>query len=178
MVFSGTASGQAVESPEVNLGQARIPGVSLAAVTGARLGVVGMVIQAIVRTPLAGPSILGFSSGAATGAVIVMRFAVIALSAFPLHIAVSVSGVIGFVGLIMPHIVRLLVGADHRKALPAVAFLQARYCGRMCLMHDGAMVAVGTPAQVLTTHSVFQVYNVEMLVQNHPRTGGVFLLPA
>ncbi len=29
--------------------------------------------------------------------------------------AVSVSGVIGFVGLIIPHIVRLLIGPDHRK---------------------------------------------------------------
>ena len=31
---------------------------------------------------------------------------------------VSVSGIIGFVGLIIPHIVRLVVGADHRKLLP------------------------------------------------------------
>ncbi len=32
--------------------------------------------------------------------------------------AVSVSGVIGFVGLIVPHIVRLLVGPDHRILMP------------------------------------------------------------
>lgn len=35
--------------------------------------------------------------------------------------AVSVSGVIGFVGLIIPHGVRLLVGADHKILLPASA---------------------------------------------------------
>ncbi|REF00691.1 FecCD family ABC transporter permease [Thermomonospora umbrina] len=40
---------------------------------------------------------------------------------------VAVSGAIGFVGLIMPHIVRLLVGADHRRALPAVALLGAAF---------------------------------------------------
>lgn len=34
-------------------------------------------------------------------------------------IAVSVSGVIGFVGLIIPHVVRILVGPDHRILLPA-----------------------------------------------------------
>jgi iron complex transport system permease protein len=34
--------------------------------------------------------------------------------------AVSVSGVIGFVGLMTPHVLRLLVGADHRRLLPAV----------------------------------------------------------
>ena len=33
--------------------------------------------------------------------------------------AVSVSGLIGFVGLMTPHIMRRLVGADHRRLLPA-----------------------------------------------------------
>jgi iron complex transport system permease protein len=32
--------------------------------------------------------------------------------------AVSVSGVIGFVGLVVPHVVRLLVGPDHRILIP------------------------------------------------------------
>jgi len=32
---------------------------------------------------------------------------------------VSVSGMIGFVGLVVPHVVRLAVGADHRVLLPA-----------------------------------------------------------
>jgi len=33
-------------------------------------------------------------------------------------VAVAVSGIIGFVGLIVPHIVRLVVGSDHRRVLP------------------------------------------------------------
>jgi iron complex transport system permease protein len=33
--------------------------------------------------------------------------------------AVSVSGIISFVGLIVPHIIRLAIGADHRLLLPA-----------------------------------------------------------
>src|SRR5699024_1745086 len=36
-------------------------------------------------------------------------------------LAVSISGIIGFVGLIIPHIVRLLLGPDHRILLPASA---------------------------------------------------------
>ncbi len=40
---------------------------------------------------------------------------------------VAVSGAIGFVGLIMPHLVRLLIGADHRRALPAAALLGAAF---------------------------------------------------
>ncbi len=35
--------------------------------------------------------------------------------------AVSVSGLIGFVGLVVPHMVRLIVGPDHRVLLPASA---------------------------------------------------------
>lgn len=38
-------------------------------------------------------------------------------------IAVSVSGIIGFVGLIIPHIVRILVGPDHRILLPSSALV-------------------------------------------------------
>jgi iron complex transport system permease protein len=37
--------------------------------------------------------------------------------------AVSVSGVIGFVGLVVPHINRILLGPDHRRLLPASALL-------------------------------------------------------
>ncbi|MGI6244549.1 MAG: FecCD family ABC transporter permease [Pseudochelatococcus sp.] len=37
--------------------------------------------------------------------------------------AVAASGVIGFVGLVVPHLLRLLHGADHRTLLPASALL-------------------------------------------------------
>jgi iron complex transport system permease protein len=36
-------------------------------------------------------------------------------------LAVSMAGAIGFVGLIVPHLMRLVVGADHRRLLPAAA---------------------------------------------------------
>jgi iron complex transport system permease protein len=36
--------------------------------------------------------------------------------------AVSASGTIGFVGLIIPHILRLLVGPDHRLLIPTAFF--------------------------------------------------------
>lgn len=40
---------------------------------------------------------------------------------------VAVSGAIGFVGLMLPHVVRLLVGSDHRRVLPAGALLGAAF---------------------------------------------------
>ncbi|MBX7223660.1 MAG: iron chelate uptake ABC transporter family permease subunit [Blastocatellia bacterium] len=39
--------------------------------------------------------------------------------------AVAVSGLVGFVGLIIPHVVRLLVGPDHRVLIPACALTGA-----------------------------------------------------
>lgn len=41
------------------------------------------------------------------------------LTSFITGIAVSLAGVIGFIGLITPHIMRLIIGPDHRFLLPA-----------------------------------------------------------
>ncbi|HZJ98885.1 MAG TPA: iron chelate uptake ABC transporter family permease subunit [Tissierellaceae bacterium] len=46
---------------------------------------------------------------------------ILLLGAFITAISVAVSGIIGFVGLIIPHIVRLVIGPDHRILLPAAA---------------------------------------------------------
>lgn len=45
----------------------------------------------------------------------------LALSALVTGVAVSVSGPVGFVGLLVPHLLRLLVGPDHRVLVPASA---------------------------------------------------------
>ncbi|KAA6221633.1 iron ABC transporter permease [Streptomyces albofaciens JCM 4342] len=50
----------------------RLPRVLLGAVVGAGLAVLGTVLQALVRNPLADPFLLGVSSGASTGAVMVV----------------------------------------------------------------------------------------------------------
>lgn len=51
-----------------------------------------------------------------------MRFACLILTAILAGVAVSIAGPIGFVGLIVPHIMRLIVGPDHRMLLPASFF--------------------------------------------------------
>ncbi|MFI6289952.1 FecCD family ABC transporter permease [Nonomuraea sp. NPDC050790] len=55
------------------------------------------------------------------------RGAMFVLVALMIGAIVAVSGSIGFVGLMLPHVVRLLVGADHRRALPAVALMGAAF---------------------------------------------------
>lgn len=46
------------------------------------------------------------------------RFLIIILAAFLAGTAVSVAGLIGFVGLVVPHAIRLLIGEDYRYLLP------------------------------------------------------------
>jgi len=41
--------------------------------------------------------------------------------------AVAVSGMVGFVGLIVPHVVRLLVGPAHRRVIPASGLIGATF---------------------------------------------------
>src|SRR5699024_8219684 len=49
------------------------------------------------------------------------RFFLIILSTLLAGIAVSVAGLIGFVGLVVPHILRIMIGGDHKYLLPASA---------------------------------------------------------
>lgn len=52
-----------------------------------------------------------------------LRFLLIAASSLMAGAAISAAGLIGFVGLIVPHIARLIVGSDHRVLLPTSALL-------------------------------------------------------
>jgi iron complex transport system permease protein len=51
----------------------------------------------------------------------------LAVSSVVTAAAVAVSGVIGFVGLVVPHAMRLLVGPDHRVLLPTSALAGASF---------------------------------------------------
>jgi iron complex transport system permease protein len=51
--------------------------------------------------------------------------AVVVATAASVGAAVAVAGVIGFVGIVVPHVVRLLAGPDHRVVLPGSALLGA-----------------------------------------------------
>lgn len=48
---------------------------------------------------------------------------VIVLTGIAMGAAVSATGIIGFIGLVVPHVVRLLRGPDHRRLLPYSALL-------------------------------------------------------
>lgn len=55
--------------------------------------------------------------------VVKLKKQVFLCTALCLGAAVSITGVIGFVGFIVPHVVRLLIGPDHRYLMPASMLL-------------------------------------------------------
>ena len=65
-------------------------------------------------------------------------------------VAVSVSGTIGFVGLIIPHILRLSLGPDHRLLLPAAVLLGAAYLVAADTIARTIMAPVELPVGVIT----------------------------
>lgn len=66
-------------------------------------------------------------------------------------VIVSVSGTIGFVGLILPHVVRLLVEADHRAVLPLSALLGAVFLVGVDLLARMVWAPTEVPIGVLTS---------------------------
>ena len=55
------------------------------------------------------------------------KFTLLAIASVVTAAGVAVAGVIGFVGLIVPHMMRLLVGPDHRILLPTSALAGAAF---------------------------------------------------
>src|SRR5262249_32313639 len=114
---------------------------SFAGVTYQRAGVVAAVTLA-AGTPLVllrwriNLLSLGDDDGQAQGLrPDVMRWTVILLVSLIVAAQGSVSGHVGWVGLVVPRLARMLVGPEHSKLLPASAFLGGIY---LLAMDDAA----------------------------------------
>lgn len=70
----------------------------------------------------------------------------IILTALGVGVSVALAGLIGFVGLVIPHMVRLLIGPDHRALLPASALAGAS----LLLIADSIARVVVLPAELPT----------------------------
>ena len=64
--------------------------------------------------------------------------------------AVSLAGPIGFVGIVVPHLVRLMVGVDHRIVLPASALFGAAFLVGCDLVARTVLAPVEVPVGVVT----------------------------
>lgn len=76
--------------------------------------------------------------------VIRLRYLAYGCAALATALAVITAGTIGFVGLLAPHIARLLLGGDHRWALPGALIVGAS----LVLLADGLARVVIAPQQL------------------------------
>jgi len=64
--------------------------------------------------------------------------------------AVSLAGPIGFIGIVVPHLVRLLVGVDHRIVLPASALFGASFLVACDVVARTVMAPIEVPVGIVT----------------------------
>ena len=64
--------------------------------------------------------------------------------------AVSVGGPVGFIGIVVPHLVRLIVGPDHRLVLPASALFGAAFLVGCDVIARTVMAPIELPVGVIT----------------------------
>jgi iron complex transport system permease protein len=73
-----------------------------------------------------------------------LRIAIFVASSLLTGFCVTTAGTIGFVGLVTPHLARMLVGSDHRAVLPASALLG----GTLVMIADLAARTLFAPRQL------------------------------
>ncbi|MGV3721714.1 MAG: FecCD family ABC transporter permease, partial [Actinomycetota bacterium] len=75
---------------------------------------------------------------------------ILALGSLLTAAAVSISGLIGFVGLFVPHVVRLVAGPDHRVLLPASALAGAAFLVLADVLAQSLVAPVEIPIGIVT----------------------------
>lgn len=80
--------------------------------------------------------------------------------------AVAVSGTIGFVGLLIPHITRLLWGTDHRHLLPISALLGAGFLVLADLLSRTIIEPIELPIGIITSLAGAPVFAL-ILIRQH-----------
>jgi iron complex transport system permease protein len=111
---------------------------------------VAMVIFAVLPSAL---NVLSLGpDAAATRGVDVIRAQRLAFfgASLATSAAVSLAGPIGFVGIVVPHLVRLMVGVDHRIVLPASALFGAAFLVMCDLGARTLLAPIEIPVGVVT----------------------------
>ncbi|MGH3875463.1 MAG: FecCD family ABC transporter permease [Actinophytocola sp.] len=79
-----------------------------------------------------------------------LRLVLIVLTSLVAGVLVAIAGGIGFVGLMVPHLVRLAFGADHRRLLPLAALVGAVYLVAVDLLSRTVDPPNELPLNILT----------------------------
>lgn len=97
-----------------------------------------------------------------------LKLLIITFSALLIGAAVSAAGSIGFVGLVVPHLIRLSLGADHRFLIPASAVLG----GVLLVLADIAARTIVSPAELpigILTALIGGPFFIYLLLQQRAR---------
>lgn len=78
------------------------------------------------------------------------RLQLFLLTSLLVGVVVAISGAIGFVGLMIPHITRMLVGSDHRRVLPIATLLGAVYLVLVDLLGRTLIAPQELPVGIVT----------------------------
>ncbi|MGE3285720.1 MAG: FecCD family ABC transporter permease [Pseudonocardia sp.] len=76
-----------------------------------------------------------------------LRVQLLVVTSLLVGVVVSVSGAIAFVGLVVPHVCRLVIGSDHRRLLPVAALTGASFL----VLVDLAARTVDAPSELPLT---------------------------
>jgi iron complex transport system permease protein len=123
---------------------------SLAAATWQKVGMVApVIVLALLSAPFLATGLNALALGEATAvhlgiSVQRLKYVAIVVISAATGASVAVSGGIGFVGIVVPHLLRLLIGPDNRYLLPASALLGAS----LLLLADAASRTIAAPAEL------------------------------
>jgi iron complex transport system permease protein len=119
-------------------------------VTALPLVAISLAAFAWLARPLNLLSLGGDSAGTRGLNVVTAQRAAFLSASLATGAAVSVGGPVGFVGIVVPHLVRLIVGPDHRLVLPASALFGAAFLVACDVVARTVMAPIELPVGVIT----------------------------
>lgn len=118
-------------------------------------GILPFCLSCILGLPLMATALNAFSLGESDAAYLGIRTerlktVVMLLCAMGVGASVAVSGIIGFVGLVVPHIIRMIIGPEHRKLLIASALAGATLLILADLLSRTVAAPIEIPIGIIT----------------------------
>lgn len=123
----------------------RLPRIILALAVGMGLSVVGVIMQAIVKNPLADPYVLGISSGASLGATIAVMLGV------GLTLGNNAIGICGFIGAFINSILVIIISNVRGRTNSVKLLLVGMALSSVCSAFSSFIVYFANDAQGIQT---------------------------
>jgi len=136
--------------------EVRVPEAVTALVSGASLAASGLLMQTLFRNPLAGPSVLGITSGSSLGVAVVMLASPLWISFLPPDVVITVAAFGGAVGMLA-----LILLADRRVGDGITLLIVGLMVGYLC----SALVSVLQVASAATALKGYVLWGMGSFAQ-------------